>query len=143
MPPGLSIFAAGEAVVFNREITRAIFAAMRCNAVIFLPNFLYNQTMNLSGSFLFRCCLAAVLLLSLWVGGVQNFCVDQAVDASDIVLSVDGDSVADDAFDQLALFAGVSLPAIVFDVARYQQTQIRSIIPGYFTPPDRPPAELA
>jgi hypothetical protein len=90
---------------------------------------------------LFRCCLAALLLFSMWLSGAQDLWVQDVQENGDIVLTLDADSHANDSFEQAALISRVSLAVFVFHPAHYPQEMAQAVAPNCFPPPDRPPAE--
>ncbi len=103
----------------------------------------YNQTMifpRFSFSLL-SCCLAAVLLFSLWVSGAQDLWTQDVLENGDIVLTLDANVHADDSFEQLALVSRTHPAISVSQNASYPQQLTRLVLPGCFPPPDRPPAE--
>lgn len=136
---GLNCGAAGNALSSHRK-SRVRFLC-RCDAVIFLPNSLYNQTMKFCSSFLFRCCLAAVLLFSLSASGAQDLWVQDVQENGDIVLTLDADSHANDSFEQVALISSASLTVFASRHVNYPQELAQAVAPNCFPPPDRPPAE--
>lgn len=86
-----------------------------------------------------RFCLAAALLLSLWVSGVQDFWSHDALESADIVLTLDADSL-DDARELIALLPHV-LPSLSASPAPvFSEAGLHIVVTGCFTPPDRPPS---
>lgn len=82
-----------------------------------------------------------MLFLSLWVNGAQDFLAQDVLETSDIVLTLDADTHADDAFEQLALISRAPA-AIFFSLhAHYPQQLAQAVLPNCFPPPDRPPAQ--
>jgi len=81
-----------------------------------------------------------MLLLSLWVSGVQDLWAQDALENCDIVLTLDADSHADDSLEQDALLSLVLLTPSVLPDASYPHEMARAALPNCFPPPDRPPA---
>jgi len=101
----------------------------------------YNQQVNFPASFpLLRCCIAAMLLLSLWMSGAQDFWVQDALETGDIVLSLDADSNSDDPQRQDILFSHAQLVLSVPLDTSYPQELAQSVRHSYFSPPYRPPS---
>lgn len=94
-----------------------------------------------SSSSLLSCCLAALLLFSLWVSGAQDLWVQDVQENGDIVLTLDADSHANDSFEQVALISRASLAVFVPHHVNYPQELAQVVVPNCFPPPDRPPAE--
>lgn len=92
-------------------------------------------------SMLLSCCLAAVLLFSLWVSGAQDLWTQDVLENGDIVLTLDADVHADDSFEQIALIPGIPPVIFVSHHASYPQQLARVVLSDSFPPPDRPPAE--
>ncbi|MDO8347130.1 MAG: hypothetical protein Q7S85_04460 [Rugosibacter sp.] len=92
-------------------------------------------------SILLSCCLAAVLLLSVWVSGAQDLWTQDVLENGDIVLTLDADAHADDSFEQLALVSDAPSAIFVPLNASYPQQLARAVLSDSFPPPDRPPAE--
>jgi hypothetical protein len=104
----------------------------------------YNPRMNFlkSPSLLLNCCIAIMLLLSLWMSGVQDLLAHNVLDNGDIELTLDADSHSNDSFEQTALISPTPSVLYVAHNADYPQLLARSVPSNCFTPPDRPPAQF-
>lgn len=92
-------------------------------------------------SVLISCCLAAVLLFSLWASSAQNFWTQDVLENAEIVLTLDAGAHTDDSFEQIALIPGIPPAIFVPHHASYPQQPAASILSDCFPPPDRPPAK--
>lgn len=92
-------------------------------------------------SLLLKCCIAAVLFLSLWLSSAQDFLAQDVLETSDIVLTLDADAHADDAFEQFAMISHVPTAIFVSLHSRYPQQLSQTVLSNCFPPPDRPPAQ--
>ena len=92
-------------------------------------------------SSLLKCCIAAVLFLSLWVSGAQDLCAQGVLENGKIVLTLDADTHADDAFEQVALISFAPTAIFASLHVRYPQQLAQTVLPNCFPPPDRPPAQ--
>lgn len=101
----------------------------------------YNAAMIFPRSVLLSCCLAAVLLFSLWVSGAQHFWTQDVLESADIELTLDADAHADDSFEQLALICRIPTAIFGSHHASYPQQAAHAVLSDSFPPPDRPPAE--
>ncbi len=97
--------------------------------------------MIFSRSMLLSCCLATVLLFSLWVNGAQELWTHDVLENTDIELTLDADAHADDSFEQIALIVRIPPAIFVSHHASYPQQPARVVLSDSFPPPDRPPAE--
>lgn len=93
-------------------------------------------------SALFRCCLALTLLFSLWATGAQDIFVQDMPDQGGIVLNLDADSSADDAFEQLALVSGKIPDISMLQDCGYPRQVSHPLSTNCYSPPDRPPAQF-
>jgi hypothetical protein len=105
---------------------------------------MYNARMNFlkSTSLLLNCCIAIMLLLSLWMSGAQDLLTHNVLDNGDIELTLDADSHGNDSFEQTALISPTPSVLYVSNDADYPQLLARPVPPNCFTPPDRPPAKF-
>lgn len=104
---------------------------------------MYNFTMNCRTSILYRCAIAALLLLTLWVGGVQDLWSADQPERGVVVLSLDGDQLDDDARGQDILLSAPLIFSPAMPQAAYRAEQTRVAHSRNFPPPYRPPAEFA
>ncbi len=88
-----------------------------------------------------RFCLAAALLLSLWMSGAQDFWSHDVLESADIVLTLDADSL-DDARELIALLPHLLPSLSALPVPVFSETGFLLAVTGCFTPPDRPPAKF-
>lgn len=104
----------------------------------------YNPRMNFlkSTSLRLNCCIAIMLLLSLWMSGVQDLLAHNVLDNGDIELTLDADSHGNDSVEQTALISPALSVLHVPHNADYSPLLARAIPPNCFTPPDRPPAQF-
>ncbi|WP_035383161.1 hypothetical protein [Ferriphaselus sp. R-1] len=97
--------------------------------------------MSMPSSLLSRCLLAALVLLTLWLGCVGHAWVGDAQDNGLIELSLD--APGDDTTDRDAPISQPSLRYPALLAASYPTDRARVSIPSRSLPPDHPPPELA
>jgi hypothetical protein len=95
-----------------------------------------------SPSLLLNCCIAIMLLLSLWMSGAQDLLAHNALDNGDIALTLDADSHGNDSFEQTALISSTPSVLYVSHNTDYPQLLARPVPPNCFPPHDRPPAQF-
>jgi hypothetical protein len=83
-----------------------------------------------------------MLLLSLWMSGVQDLLVHNVLDNGDVELTLDADFHSNDSFEQAALISSTPSVLFVSHNANYPQLLARSVPPSCFPPHDRPPAKF-
>lgn len=99
--------------------------------------------MPLLQSPLFRFCLAALVLLTLWVGGTQGVWSQDAAEGCDIALALDTDSGSDDTDDRNDCITQTTVFAAVAPATARPQENTRAALPSLASPPDHPPPEWA
>ncbi len=92
-------------------------------------------------SSLFRYCLAALVLLALWVGGTEIHQVQSTQDACAIALSLDADSHYDDSSDRDVPLARIYFTHLDSPADHHLQDRAQALIPSRSSPPDHPPPE--
>ncbi len=97
--------------------------------------------MPLLQSSLFRYCLAALVLLALWVGGTESHQAQSTQDACAIALALDADSHYDDPSDRDIPLARVQFTHSASPARHHPQDRARVFIPSRSSPPDHPPPE--
>lgn len=103
----------------------------------------YNQPVNFhTFSSPLRYCLAAMLLLSLWVSGAQDLWIQDVLENGEIELTLDADTHANDSQEQVAL---ISVPLLAVYIAHHANAPlqpVRIVLSDLLSPPDRPPARF-
>ena len=99
------------------------------------------MAMPLLQSSLFRYCLAALVLLALWVGGTEIHQIQSTQDACAIALSLDADSHYDDTSDRDVPLAQVHFAHSDSPAHHHIQDRAPAFILSRSTPPDHPPPE--
>jgi hypothetical protein len=95
-----------------------------------------------SSSILISCCIAFVLLLSLWGSFGQHLYAQQQLDNGEIVLNFDEDSHANDSFEQIGLISRTLSAIFVAHDSSYPSELVLHVLPGCYLPPDRPPESV-
>ena len=104
---------------------------------------MYNFQMDSRTSSLYRYGIAALLLLTLWVSGVQDLWSCDQPERGSVVLSLDGDHLDDDTRGQdILLSAPLTFSPTMLE-AGYRAEQTRVAHSRNFPPPYRPPAQFA
>lgn len=106
---------------------------------------LYNFAMNFPkpSSLLLNFCIAAMLLLSLWVSGAQDLWAQDVLENGETVLTLEADSHSNDSLEQVALISHTPPAIFVFHHSSYPQELAYTVLPNCFPPPERPPFEFA
>lgn len=90
-------------------------------------------------SSLLSCCLAVVLLFSLWLGGTQDLAQHDV--HGDIAAMFDVDTHGDDPVEQFGILTRHALAVFVPSTRNYRSVSAQLVLSNSAPPPDRPPIE--
>lgn len=92
-----------------------------------------------SSSLLLSCCIAVVLLFSLWTVGAQDLAQHDV--HSEIAVAFDMDTHADDPVEQPGVLSRHMLSVFASAIFSYHKMLAQPVLSNSAPPPDRPPIE--